>query len=562
MPVRSARRTFHACAMHGLLTALCLAPVAGIARAAERQVLLVAAVDGYADLRKQLGWLGPQIDNPGLAVLFESLLMLATQSRGLAGLDAQRPLGVVVTSDGADVAAHGFVPVKDLDKLLASLQGVTGPVSRKGDARRVTLPSGIELSITERDGWAVIAPAGRDGQPVPPAADPALLLAGMSKEYTLGVEAFPGRMSDAVRTRLEAALDQAAAASAAQGQPLNPAGLKALLDNLRQTEALSLGVGIDDGEGTVFVENRSVALPGSVSAAAFEAAATGTLTVGTPPLVAGERPAVRGYIAQAIPAEARGQFLEALDQTLPREADDPLTRTVSRLVYDLLAATLAAGGIDAALSIDTSNATTERPIPALTAGMRIKDGVALEQQVKKAFTTAGAAIPGVETTFDAGKAGAATLHRISIDVDDEDLAERVGKSVDLTLAVAPNYALLLAGDDVAKRAEAALAASGRPVANAAPVAGLEAAAAPLLDYAGTVTAAGQATRGAAAARNAGGGLVELRVRPITRGMAMRLSVDSGVLKAAAALSAPERPVGPGGIPLPEVPPGFPIPLPR
>jgi hypothetical protein len=60
----------------------------------------VAACDSYADLKKQLGWLGNQIDNPGLAGMLESVLLIATQGRGLGGLDVKRPLGAVVTSDG------------------------------------------------------------------------------------------------------------------------------------------------------------------------------------------------------------------------------------------------------------------------------------------------------------------------------------------------------------------------------------------------------------------------------------------------------------------------------
>jgi hypothetical protein len=539
----------------GLVAAVALL-AAGLGQAAERQVLAVAAIDSYADLKKQLVWFGSQIDNPGLAAMLESLLMLSTQGRGLAGLDPSRPVGIVVTSDGTDLVAHGLVPVKDLDKLLAALQGIIGPATADGDVRRVTLPSGIKLSITARDGWAVVAQTGLETAAAAP------LVAALAKDFTVGIEAFPSRMSDAVRKQLEAALDQAAAASAAQGQPMDPKALKAALGGLKQTESLSLGLALDAAAGEVFVENRAVALPGSVSAAAFEAAGKGTLTVGTPPLAAGERPALRGYVAQAIPADARAQFLEALDQSLAREADDPLTRTVSQLVYDLLAATLAAGGIDAALTIDTSQATADAPLPAVTAGVRVADGSALEKQVKQAFSAGGAALAGVKPRFDVGKAGPATLHTISVDVADEALAERIGKSLDLTLAVAPNYALVLAGGDVAKRAEAALAASGRPIANAAPIAALEAATAPLLDYVGTVTAEGQAADREGAAQAADTGLVELRVRPLERGIATRLSLDSGMLKAGAAWYAPQRPVGPGGIPLPDVPPGFPIPVPR
>jgi hypothetical protein len=84
----------------------------------------------------------------------------------------------------------------------------------------------------------------------------------------------------------------------------------------------------------------------------------------------------------------------------------------------------------------------------------------------------------------------------------------------------------------------------------------------VLTYAGTLSSEGPAAKGGAAAGEAGGGAVALRVSPLERGVATRLSIDAGVLKAGAAMAAPERPVGPGGIPLPDVPPGFPIPVPR
>ena len=59
-------RLFRSRSLSGLLAAASIF-VAGLGQAAERQVLAVAAVDSYADLKKQIGWFGRQIDNPGLA---------------------------------------------------------------------------------------------------------------------------------------------------------------------------------------------------------------------------------------------------------------------------------------------------------------------------------------------------------------------------------------------------------------------------------------------------------------------------------------------------------------
>ena len=101
----------------GVVAAAAFTPL-GPARAAENPVVAVVACDGYADLKKQLGWVGTQVGNPTLAAFAESFVMMATQFKGLAGLDVSRPLGVVVTADGETPVIHGYVPVKDLDKLL------------------------------------------------------------------------------------------------------------------------------------------------------------------------------------------------------------------------------------------------------------------------------------------------------------------------------------------------------------------------------------------------------------------------------------------------------------
>jgi hypothetical protein len=530
---------------------------AGQAPAAERRVLAVVACDSYGDLRKQLGWLGNQIDNPGLAGMMESFLLLATQGRGLAGLDVKRPLGAVVTSDGSDVAVHGFVPVKDLDKLLAAVQGVTGPVEEDGATRRITLPSGVPLEITEQEGWAVITPPGVAVR----AADPTPLLAAVSKDYTLGIAAFPSRMSDAVRKQLEAAIEQTAVASAARGQRVDAATLKTVLDSLRQTESIALGLAIDADNGDVFVENRSVAVPGSLSATAVEAMGKGSLTVATPTAADGGTPAVRGYVAQAISEAAKKQLLEAIDQTLPADGGDSRPRSIAGLFRVLLTAMAKTGGIDAAVAVDTT-AAAEASLPAVTAGLRVQDGPELEQQLKKLLGAKDALPSNVRVKFDAGKAGAANLHTITIDIGDSPAADRFGKSHDLTLAVANDYAFVLVGDDAPQRAEAALNASGRVIPESKPIANVQVAMQPVLEYAATQGAGPRASAAAERAAGAERALLELFVRPIDRGIVTRLSADAGVLKAVAALRGPPQPpVGPGGVPLPRVPQGLPIPVP-
>ncbi len=534
------------------------------ARAEEPTVLGVVAVDGYADLKKQLGWLGGQVGQPGLAAIAESLLMVATQGRGLAGLDVSRPLGAVVTVANGMPIVHGYVPVKNLDKLLESLQGTLGPAERDGDARRVTLQNGIPLEFTEKatpgGTWAVTAIPGSPAG----VADPLPLLEQVVGPFSLGIRLFPSVMPEPLRQQLEMILEQAANSAGEQDQPIDPAAIRGFVTNLQDTESLELGLAVDPPGEQVFVETSSVQVAGSAAAGTVAAAAQGTLTVGMPAAANNAKPTLRGHVAQSLPAELQAGITKSIDDSLAKSGDDPLAASLGKAARSLLAAMLGAGGLDAAVTVDTSRATAESPLPHVTLGARIKDGKGLEATLKKLLGGAAALPAPMKVAFDTGTAGGATLHTITLDLAGTPAEEQLGEKVDVTLAVAPEYAFVLAGGDVKARAAAALAASGKPDPSAGPIAGLEAALDGLFAYAaarGEGDEAEQAGKAAEAARKAGGGAVALTVKPIERGIATRLAVDAAALQAAGAIAADQQAGGLGGggaVPLPE---GFPIPLP-
>lgn len=533
-------------------------------RAEEPTVLGVVAVDGYADLKKQLGWLGGQVGQPGLAAIAESLLMVATQGRGLAGLDVSRPLGAVVTVANGMPIVHGYVPVKNLDKLLESLQGTLGPAERDGDARRVTLQNGIPLEFTEKatagGTWAVAAIPGSPAG----VTDPLPLLEKVVGPFSLGIRLFPSVMPEPLRQQLEMILEQAATSAGEQDQPIDPAAIRGFVTNLQDTESLTLGLAIDTPGEQLFVEVSSAQVAGSAAAGTVTAAAQGTLTVGRPTAADGARPALRGHVAQSLPPKFKAGITKSIDDALDKNADDPLAKSLGKAGRSLLAAMLEAGGLDAAVTVDTSHATAEAPLPHVTLGARIKDGKGLEATLKKVLGGAAALPAAMKVRFDTGSVGNATLHTITLDLAGTPAEEQLGEKVDVTLAVAPEYAFVLAGGDVKARAAAALAASGKPDAAAQPIAGLEAVLEGLFAYAavrGEGDEAEQAAKAAEAARKAGGGAVALTVKPIERGIATRLAVDAAALQAAGAIAVDQQGGGLGGggaVPLPE---GFPIPLP-
>ena len=536
----------------------------GIARAAEPEVIAVVAVDGYADLKKQVRWIGTLVGNPTLDGFAESFIMMATQFKGLAGLDVDRPAGIVVTAADGVPAVNGFVPVKDLSKLLAALTGVVGPAEKADGGWRLAPPGGMPLQVVEKGGWAIFSPVGGSS----PLADPSAALAPLVKSFTLSAQVFPSRMPEGLRELLKKGIEQAADAAAAQGQPVDRGMLIAALDNLKTTESLVLGFNVDMDAKRVYAESRTAMVPGSMAAEIWDGVGKAQSTVGSGPAGNGQPLAIRAHHAQAVPDAVRAALELGLTQAMPDADADPLAKASFGIVRDLLAAMLDAGGIDAGLSIDTSGSTDDRPLPAFTIGMRIKDGAALEASLKERLGKAGDLPPGVKVAFDSGKEGAANLHTITLDLAGLPNAEKLGGRVEMTLAVTPTYAFLISGNDTPTRVAAALAASGKPNDTAKPLTGIDLSLPSLLGYAAKMAKVftpgnPQNEQLAAIAETAGDKadtLVQLLVRPIERGVAIRLSADAGVIETIATSATPQP--GPAGLPGDgglQLQPGVPIP---
>lgn len=539
-----------------LLLALPLEAGGNPAARGDDAVVAVVACDGYAEIKRQLGWVGERVGNPQLPALAESFVMMATQFKGLAGLDVNRPLGLVVTAAGDTPVIHGYVPVKDLDRLLATLQGVLGPVERAGGRRLVQVPGGPPLEIEERDGWAIIAVRG--GRPGP--ADPARLLARVTDTFSIGGQVFPSAMPEGMRTQVREALERAAR-DAAPGQPVDATGLAATIENLAATESLTFGLAVDTTAGAVFLENRTVMLAGSPEARAWADAARAANALNLPAAADGRPVTIRAHHAQAVPAAARPAIEAALDVALKSDDGDAVTAAVFGLVRDLATAMLDSGGLDAGLAVDTSRVEAAALVPALTLAARVKDGPALERKVKDRFADDRSLPPGTTIRFDAGRERGANLHEIRIDTAGLPGAEQLGDAIEATLAVTADRAFLLVGGDVRGRLAAALAAGGAADPRAEPLTGIDVSVPGMMAYAATVAAASGdkavgdvlatvATKAAAkpSAR------VQVIVRPIERGVVMRVAGDAGAIEAIA--DAVTRQAGGGqrpgraGLPLP------------
>lgn len=522
-----------------------IATVGGVAARAEQEVIAVVACDGYNDLRKQLMWFGEQVGNPGIAIMAESMIAMGTQGRGLAGLDASRPLGVVLTADGDAITGNGFVPVKDLDKLLDSLKGIVGPAEADGDHRRIAAPGAGGIRVSAKNGWAVLAP---ELLPESKSVDPAELIVPMAEEFTIAIKIFPSRMPKALRGMLADRLKAAAAESAARGQPIDERGIDAMIASLDQTESMTIGVRLDAEKNRILIENQTVAVAGSDSAKAMANLGDAPLTVPLP--TGGAKPVVRAFVAQQIPKETATQLNAWIDASQEGDSDDPLTRVLLGALRAVAKAAVASGRLDGSMAV-VADREGAKPAVEITAGMHVADGASLETSLKKLLGPDADLPKMLAVTLDAGRVANANLHTMKVDLSGSDVADSLGDSLEATVAIAPDCCYILAGGDVKGRL-AGLLGSAAPAAGASrPAAAVQIAVDKALKLAANPGDANDpveeaVTAAAAAAAAAETATLQVQLRRIERGLAWQVSADAGVVKAAAAAAAAAQ----GQLPMP------------
>lgn len=540
-----------------VLVASCLAAAtlpASVARA-EPEVIAVVACDGYSDLRKQLAWFGTQVGNPTLVILAESMLTGITGGRGLVGLDVKRPFGVVLTADGNAVGGSAFLPVTDVDKLLGSLAGVVGPAEADGNDRKITVPAGGVVRVVTKNGWAILTPdsTGRNGAgPKTGVDDPTEWISPLSEDFTLAVRLFPSRMPLPLREQLAKQIEAASARSAQMGQPVDPTALVAALGSLGDVESITLGLRLDDAKNRLLVEMRSVGLPGSAAAKAAATLGGSPLTVPMPKS-AGKTMA-RGFVAQQIPPEAAAQIGAVIDASSSVDSSDPITKLLAGSMRSVAKAAVASGRLDGSMALVNAAAEGEPPSIEFTSGMHVKDGAGLERSLRKLLGPDAELPPIVKVKLDDGRVGDATLHSLSVDLAKSGAAAMLGKTLQATIAVAPEACHILVGGDARARLEQLRQQPAPPAQDGRPMAAVQVSADQWLAVAAEAakgSGAGEAERLAAAAKAAAASessIVQLQVRPIERGVAWQVSADSGVLKAAAAASGMGAGGG-GGLPI-------------
>lgn len=258
-----------AAALGGVLT--CLATPAVSVGAS--QPVAIACGTSYDRWHDNVALVGAISGSPDLAQGLEAMLRMATDNRGLVGLDKTRPWAVIVVARGPVVGVYACLPIDRLDELIEVVRPWAEDVRRQGDAHRIVLSGDHALYAAQRDRWVVVA---LDTETIArAAADPLLLLGDLPKQYDLAARLDVSRLSPTMRALILAGIDGATSAARSApddrnlddpaGQLLHRFAVHATRMALEDLDRVTLGVTVDHASRRLSAELLLAAREGTAT---------------------------------------------------------------------------------------------------------------------------------------------------------------------------------------------------------------------------------------------------------------------------------------------------------
>lgn len=242
----------------------------------------VAAFSGYAELQRDLEYLGKLAEHPEAAAQLEKLISLLTRGGGLAGVDPDRPWGawLSISADGFQFSMVTFAPVADYDRLLAAVTASLGDAADAGGGVREFKRAGQSYFLAQQGRWAYLSQQKNALTALP--ADPLELLEGLDKQYDLAIsvnvqnipQVLRGAATAIIHRHLAARLpersDDAEKRQSQQAQ-IARQRIESAVEDLGQLDRLVAGLNIDRVQGRSRLELEITALAESDAARLFAA---------------------------------------------------------------------------------------------------------------------------------------------------------------------------------------------------------------------------------------------------------------------------------------------------
>ncbi len=496
-----------------------------------------------------------------LTAKLEAAIENLVGAREIPGLDAKRPWGIVVQTDGQQFPVVAFIPVTDLKKLLAALEPWIGKAT---EASKDILEIHVQnqtFYVAQRDGWAFVAMAPEYLGNMP--KDPLKVLGGLHESYNLGVRALVknvpplfrqvllGFIQMGLQKGMERKPDENDDQYAMRAK-LSKQAMQQLATMVNELDTLVLGVKVDEKSSSAKIEFHATALPGTKTAkqlsddGELKSQFAGFLIPDAAFALDVVSSLADTDLAQAKTALAsarKNAFKELDKQELP-EADKKQAKQMVGDLFDVAQKTLETGRVNVGMAL-----LTNPEVLTFVAGASMADTAKFDSVLKRLVPHLSKEAPQLaeKIKLDAETHEGVVFHTLAIPTSSlgeagPKLAEMVGENLDVVIGIGPQSVYLAAGRGAASTLRQVIAKSKAEAGKPTIPVRFSLAATPI---AKAVAAHGRREAAREMAGKTAKVLGELPGKdhvtvnqtPIANGLKVQIVLESGVLKLIASLPA-------------------------
>lgn len=520
--------------------------------APEMKPVAVISFSGYAELKRDLEYLGETSGNPDMAKQLEGLLTFFTQGQGLAGLDQDKPWGAAAALPEGGFGAPNllvFLPVNDVQKLLGALAQLTGEPVDKGDGILEIKKDANSVYVKEQDGWAYVAQMPDALGKLP--ADPMKLLGGLNEQYDLALrlniqnvpQALRDFAVDAMKQQVERSLQQAQENANDDDVQLQPQIARHQVETLgkaiNEIDAITLGWSIDSEGKRALIDLNMTAIEGSDTAKQLASVSNSASKFAGFLMPEALLTAHINSVAQESDIEQsltmlgqlRTHIMDSIDEDedLPDEEAKDLVKELVGEALDVAEATVKNGRFNGGLTV-----AGEGPL-TIVAGGTVADGEKLEEVAKKFIKLAENEpdVPEVKLNVDEHKG--VKFHTATIPLPDDEESEKakqiLGDEALVTVGFGPDSFYVALGADGLETIKAVMDKSAEGASEELPPLEISLALAPLMKLAAQQEDANPSVAMIAESLKEGGAdHLKITVRPIENGVQYELEGEEGIIK--------------------------------
>jgi hypothetical protein len=520
--------------------------------APEMKPVAVISFSGYAELKRDLEYLGETSGNPDMVKQLEGLLTFFTQGQGLAGLDQDKPWGAAAALPEGGFGAPNllvFLPVTDVQKLLGALAQLTGEPVDKGDGILEIKKDANSVYVKEQDGWAYVAQMPDALGKLP--ADPMKLLGGLNEQYDLALrlniqnvpQALRDFAVDAMKQQVERSLQQAQENADDDDVQLQPQIARHQVEMLgkaiNEFDAITLGWSIDSEGKRALIDLNMTAIEGSDTAKQLASVSNSASKFAGFLMPEALLTAHINSVAQESDIEQsltmlgqlRTHIMDSIDEDedLPDEEAKDLVKELVGEALEVAEATVKNGRFNGGLTV-----TGEGPLTIVAGGM-VADGEKLEEVAKKFIKLAENEpdVPEVKLNVDEHKG--VKFHTATIPLPDDEDGEKAkqifGEEALVTVGFGPDSFYVALGDDGLETIKAVMDKSAEGASEELPPLEISLALAPLMKLAAQQDDANPGVAMIAESLKEGGAdHLKITVRPIENGVQYEIEGEEGIIK--------------------------------